>query len=223
MSSSSSTRARPRPIWRRSAGRWSTASPRSPTGSSRSPIAPGRGRVLRGGRRGVACPAGVGAGGGDGRQRRGRRVRRDPRLGRPVALRQHHQAGRAAGGPRRRRARVVGRPRHQQRRAAGGPPPDHPQPGRSIGPRDHRAARPRGPAGRARRRGGPPRRRHGLHDARRPGLRHLLGRRTSAHPTSCSSSGLLDEVAESIVRTRREARQRMGWMFDTYLLRRREA
>ena len=36
-------------------------------------------------------------------------------------------------------------------------------------------------------------------------------------------SGALDEVAESIVQTRREARQRIGWMFDIYLLRRREA
>ena len=36
-------------------------------------------------------------------------------------------------------------------------------------------------------------------------------------------SGALDEVAESIVQTRRDARQRLGWVFDTYLLRRREA
>ena len=36
-------------------------------------------------------------------------------------------------------------------------------------------------------------------------------------------SGPLDDVAESIVQTRREARQRLGWVFDTYLLRRREA
>ena len=42
-------------------------------------------------------------------------------------------------------------------------------------------------------------------------------------PDELLVSGSLDEVAESIVRTRREARQRMGWMFDTYLLRRREA
>ena len=42
-------------------------------------------------------------------------------------------------------------------------------------------------------------------------------------PDELLVSGALDEVAESIVQTRREARQRIGWMFDIYLLRRREA
>jgi precorrin-6A synthase len=42
-------------------------------------------------------------------------------------------------------------------------------------------------------------------------------------PEELLVAGPLDEVAESIVETRREARRRMGWMFDTYLLRRREA
>ena len=36
-------------------------------------------------------------------------------------------------------------------------------------------------------------------------------------------AGPLDEVADDIVRCRAEARQRKGWIFDIYLLRRREA
>jgi precorrin-6A synthase len=42
-------------------------------------------------------------------------------------------------------------------------------------------------------------------------------------PDELLVAGPLDEVAESIVQRRREARQRIGWMFDTYLLRRRDA
>ena len=42
-------------------------------------------------------------------------------------------------------------------------------------------------------------------------------------PDELLVAGPLDEVADSIVQRRREARQRKGWVFDTYLLRRRQA
>ena len=39
-------------------------------------------------------------------------------------------------------------------------------------------------------------------------------------PDELLVSGVLGEVRDEIVRVRSEARQRKGWMFDTYLLRR---
>jgi precorrin-6A synthase len=42
-------------------------------------------------------------------------------------------------------------------------------------------------------------------------------------PDELLVAGPLDDVADSIVQRRREARQRKGWVFDTYLLRRRQA
>jgi precorrin-6A synthase len=40
-------------------------------------------------------------------------------------------------------------------------------------------------------------------------------------PDELLIAGPLEEVADEVVRVRAEAKERKGWMFDTYLLRRR--
>ena len=57
---------------------------------------------------------------------------------------------------------------------------------------------------------------------REPGVEIFWGAYLG-RPDELLRAGPLDAVADDIVRTRAEARARKGWMFDTYLLRRRRS
>ena len=148
------------------------------------------------------------------------RVRRDPRLGRSRALRQHARDRRGDRRARRARARVRGRAGHQQRAGARGAAPHRAQPRRAADPHHDGPPARRGPARR--------RRRH-RRDARRAAARSgaspasrstSTGAPTSARRTRSWSRARVADVADEIERVRAEARERKGWIMDTYLLRR---
>ena len=103
---------------------------------------------------------------------------------------------------------------------ARGPPPHLAQSHRAPD-RDHdRAAACRGSARRGRRHRRDARRRLRVPALCRPARRHLLGR-VHRHARRAARRGRRREVADEIERVRAEARERKGWIMDTYLLRRR--
>ena len=177
---------------------------------------PRRGGIRRS-RRGLAAAARRRLGASD-RGHGRRRARRVSRLGRSGALRRRHLGDRLRRGARTGRLRARRRRRDQRRRGAHRAAPDRAQP-RRPSRADHDRPRARGRLARGRRR----RRR----DARR-GLRvHEVDgdgdtwwAPNSAPPTSFRLRPLA-EVSKQIMRVRAEARERKGWIMNTYLLRER--
>ena len=131
------------------------------------------------------------------------------------------RCGSSRASRRRLSARLGGHPRHQQRAGAGGTSSHRPQPHRRAGPGHHRAQTRGGLSGRSGQRRRHARRRADLPAGRAEDLDIYWGAYLGT-PDEILVSGRLAEVGDEIAQVRREARERHGWIMDTYLLRRRE-